>query len=185
MDYLPWGKVTIFGRYSDAPSSLDQRAGGTFQSNYSNVLDLSYRTQSLTLGSNQALTPRLTNEVRFNYSRSRASSVYVLDNFGGAVPPPDSALYPYPSIASPQNSSFEFLGDLNPYGLRFLTGKLGDNLQQQFNVTDNVSWIVGAHQLKFGLDSRRLSPDAGLIPYLEQNVFTSLSNLLANKMTEA
>ncbi|MGD0134350.1 MAG: TonB-dependent receptor, partial [Bryobacteraceae bacterium] len=185
IDYLPWQKVTIFGRYSDAPSSLDQRAGGTFQSNYSNVQDLSYGTQALTLGSNQALTPQLTNEVRFNYSRSRSSSVYVLDNFGGAVPPPESAFFPYPSIASGQDSSFEFLGDLNPYGLRFLTGKLGDNLQQQFNVTDNVSLIVGAHQLKFGLDYRRLNPDAGLVPYLEQNVFTSLSNLLANKMAEA
>jgi hypothetical protein len=185
IDYLPWQKVTIFGRYSDAPSSLDQRAGGSFQSNYSNVQDLSYGTQALTVGSNQALTPQLTNEVRFNYSRSRASSVYTLDNFGGAVPPPDSALFPYPSIPSGQDSSFEFLGDLNPYGLRFLTGKLGDNLQQQFNVTDNVSLIVGAHQLKFGLDYRRLNPDAGLVPYLEQNVFTSLSNLLANKMAEA
>jgi len=185
IDYLPWAKVTLFGRYSYAPSSLDQRAGGTFQSNYSNVEDLNYGTQALTLGSNQALSPRLTNEVRFNYSRSRSSSVYVLDNFGGATPPPDSALFPYPSIASPPNASIEFLGDLNPYGLRFLNGKSGDNLQQQFNVTDNVSLVVGAHQLKFGLDYRRLHPDAGLIPYLEQNVFTSLSNLLANKMTEA
>ena len=185
IDYLPWNKVTIFGRYNDAPSNLDQRAGGTFQSNYSNVLDLKYRTQTLTLGSSQALTPRLTNEVRFNYSRSRASSVYTLDNFGGAVPPPESALFPYPSIASPPNASFEFLGDLNPYGLRFLTGKLGDNLEQQFNVTDNLSRIVGSHQLKFGLDYRRLNADAGLIPYLQQNVFTSLANLLANQLAEA
>ena len=51
--------------------------------------DTKYRTQSLTLGSNQALTPRLTNEFRFNYSRSRANSFYTLDNFGGAVPPPE------------------------------------------------------------------------------------------------
>ena len=107
IDYLPWQRVTIFGRYSDAPSSLDQRAAGAL-STYSNVEDIKYRTQSLTLGSNQALTPRLTNEFRFNYSRSRANSFYTLDNFGGAVPPPDSALYPYPSVASPQNSSFVF-----------------------------------------------------------------------------
>jgi hypothetical protein len=185
IDYLPWERVTIFGRYNDAPSRLDQRAGGTFQSNYSNVQELKYRTQSVTLGSTQAITPRLTNEFRFNYSRSRANAFYTLDNFGGAVPPPDSALYPYPSIASPQDSSFEFLGDLNPYGLRFLMGRLGDNLQQQINVTDNVSRVIGAHQLKFGLDYRRLAPEAGLVPYLSQDVFTSLSNVLANKMAQA
>ena len=82
------------------------------------------------------------------------------------MPPPDSVLYP--SFASPQNSSFEFFGDFDPYGLKFLTGKLGDNLQQQINVTDNVSRIVGAHQLKFGLDYRRLRPEAGLVPYQAQ-----------------
>ena len=184
LDYLPSQRVTIFGRYDYAPSTLDQRAGGSFQSNYANVQDLQYNFQSLTLGSNQAITLQWTNEFRFNYSRSRAHSFYILDNFGGAVPPTDSVLYPYPSIASPQNSSFEFLGDLNPYGLRFLTGNQGNNLQRQINVTDNVSRSLGSHQLKFGLDYLRLSPEAGLVPYLTQNVFLSLSNVLANKLPE-
>ncbi len=86
---------------------------------------------------------------------------------------------------TPRNASVEFLGDLNPYGLRFVLGKLGDNLQRQFNVTDNLSRTIGAHRLKFGLDYRRLSPDAGLVPYLQQDVFTSLTNLLVNQMAEA
>src|SRR5208283_2451076 len=92
MDYLPWEKVTIFGRYNDAPSSLDQRAPAGYA--YSNVEALKYRTQSLTFGTTQALTARFTNELRFNYSRSRAQNLYTLDNFGGAVPPPASALLP-------------------------------------------------------------------------------------------
>jgi len=183
VDYLPSHKITIFGRYSYAPSSLDQRADGTFQSTYSNVLNTDYGFQSLTLGSNQALTPRWANEFRFNYSRSRANSFYKLDNFGGAVPPPDSVLYP--SFASPQNSAFYFYGDFNQYGLKFVTGKLGDNLQQQFNVTDDVSRTVAAHQLKFGLDYRRLNPEAGIQPYSLQYLFGSLSNVLANNVTEA
>jgi hypothetical protein len=33
IDYRPWQRVTIFGRYSDAPSSLDQRAGSYIYSN--------------------------------------------------------------------------------------------------------------------------------------------------------
>jgi len=185
IDYLPTDKITIFGRYNDAPSSLDQRSGGTtFQSNYSNVEDLEYGFQSLTLGSNQVLTPRMTNEFRFNYSRSRANSFFTLDNFGGAVPPPDSVLYPYP-FGPPGTSSFEFFGDLNPYGLRFVTGKFGDNLQRQTNVTDNVSYSIGTHQLKFGLDYRRLSPEPGLVPYQLQYVYSSLAGVLANKALEA
>ena len=183
IDYLPTDKITIFGRYNDAPSSLDQRGSGARQTTYSNVQDLQYGFQSLTLGSNQALTPRWTNEFRFNYSRSRANSFYTLDNFGGAVPPPDSVLYP--SFASPQNSSFLFYADSAPYGIRFMTGKQGDNLQQQINVTDNVSRSLGTHQLKFGLDYRRLRPETQYVPYQVQYIFLSLSNVLANEVPEA
>jgi hypothetical protein len=181
IDYLLSPKVTIFGRYSDAPSNMDQRGGSAYA--YSNVAVTKYRTQSLTLGGNQALTPRLTNEFRFNYSRSRANNFYTLDNFDGAVPPPDSVLFP--SGGSPQDSSFLFLGDFNTHGLRLLAGELGDNLQRQFNVTDSVSRIVGAHQMKFGLDYRRLSPINGIVPYMAQYVFESLSNVLANTVPEA
>ena len=81
--------------------------------------------------------------------------------------------------------AFYFYADSAPYGLRFITGKLGDNLQQQINVTDNVSRIVGAHQMKFGLDYRRLTPEAGLVPYQVQYLFLSLSNVLANTVPEA
>jgi hypothetical protein len=181
IDYLLSPKVTIFGRYSDAPSSMDQRGGPAYA--YSNVAATEYRTQSLTWGSNQALTPRLTNEFRFNYSRSRANNLYTLDNFDGAVPPADSALFP--SGASPQDSSFLFLGDFNTHGLRLLAGELGDDLQRQINVTDSASRIVGAHQMKFGLDYRRLSPINGIVPYQVQYVFESLSNVLDNTLPEA
>jgi hypothetical protein len=182
IDYLPWQHVTIFGRYSDAPSEIDQRGTSSAYS-YSTVQEVKYRTQSLTLGTNQAITPRLTNELHFNYSRSRAKSSVMLDNFGRAVPPPDSVLCP--SFVSPQDCSFAFFGDFNPYGLKFITGNLGDNLQRQINVTDNVSRIIGTHQLKFGVDCRRLSPEAGLTAYTVENVFLSLSNVLANTLPEA
>src|SRR5580658_6178373 len=46
IDYLPWQRVTLFGRYSDAPSSLDLRGAGSYE--YADVEDVKYRTQSLT-----------------------------------------------------------------------------------------------------------------------------------------
>jgi len=62
---------------------------------------------------------------------------------------------------------------------------LGDNLQPQTNVADNVSHIIGAHQMKFGLDYRRLSPKSGFAPYQVQYIFNSLSNVLANFAPQA
>jgi hypothetical protein len=177
VDYLPWQRVSVFGRYSDAPSSLDQRGPSGYGS--SDVENTRYRTQSLTLGSTQALTPRLTNEVRFNYSRSLGSLSLSLDNFGGAVPPSDSVLYP---SAPPQNSAVVFYPGA---GLELLSGNIANNLQQQFNVTDNVSRIVGAHQMKFGLDYRHLRPDYVPVSYELEYIFSSLANVVANTMPEA
>ena len=178
IDYLLTPKVAIFGRYSDAPSSLAQRAPSGDE--YSNVEHIKYRTQSLTLGSNQSLTPQWTNEFRFNYSRSRAHSFYTVDGFGGAVPPPDSLLYP--AGYSAQDARFLFYAGA---GLEYLTGEYADNLQQQINVTDNVSRIVGQHQLKFGLDYRRPDAKAGLEPYIAEYAFLSLANVQTNTLPEA
>src|SRR5215472_7045916 len=183
INYLPTSKITIFCRYNSAPSTLDQRTGGTQQDNYSTVLGTSYNFQSVTFGLNHAITSRLVNEFRFNYSRSRANTSLWLDNFAGAVPPSNSVLYP--SYASPQNSFFLFLGDLNPYGLRLFTGILGNNLQQQINVIDNVSKVIGTHQLKFGIDYRRLKADNDIAPYEVQYLFLSLTNVLTNKAPQA
>ena len=179
VDYLPWQRVTVFGRYSDAPSTLDQRGGILSPSNTQNI---NYRTQAVTVGTTQSLNPTLTNEFHFNYSRSRTHSFVTLDNFGGAVPPPDSVLYPYPSFAPPDTELLFYAGSGLPI---LLTGTLGDNLQQQFNLTDNASKILGAHQLKFGVDYRRLLPEVGLAPYTVQYLFLSLPAVMANTLPEA
>ena len=182
-DYLPWQRVTVFGRYSDAPSSLDQRGGILSPSNTQN---LNYRTQAATLGTTQSLAPKLTNELtnefHFNYSRSRTDSFVRIDNFGGATPTPDSVLYPYPSFAPPGTGLLFYAGSGLPI---LLAGTLGNNLQQQYNVTDNLSSILGAHQLKFGVDYRRLRPELGLAPYTAQYIFASLANVMSDTVPEA
>src|SRR5262249_38558614 len=116
IDYLLSQRITIFGRYSDAPSRLEQRTGGALTDNYSTILDTKYRTQAVTAGSNQVVTSRLINELRFNYSRSRAHSFLTLDSFGGAVPPSNSVLFPAGTSTSVQDSSIAFFGDINPFG---------------------------------------------------------------------
>ena len=86
----------------------------------------------------------------------------------------------YPPFASPESAGFEFLGDSNPYGLRIITGELGAGLQRQTNVTDNLTASLAGHQMKFGIDYRRLSPISNVLPYQVQYVFSSLSNVLEN-----
>jgi hypothetical protein len=181
-DYLPAQRVTIFARYSDAPSRINAR-GGAAASEYSNIQNTKYGMQAFTVGSNQALTPSLINEIRVNYSRATAHGFYTLDNLGGATPPPDSLLYR--SFAAPQNAAFYFFADAAPNGIKFYAGQLGNNWQKQVNVTDNLSGTVGAHQMKFGLDYRRITSKNGVYAYIEEDIFSTLANVLANKIPSA
>ena len=178
LDYLPSQRVTFFGRVGDAPSSTNQRNAGTYA--YSNVKNFKYGSQYVTLGSNQAISPRMTNEVRVNYSHATGHAFYTLDNFGGATPPPDSILYP--PFASPEHSAFIFNADATPNGIRFFAGELGYDWQQQVNVTDSFSRIAGRHQMKFGIDYRRITSSTGQFAYEQQAQFQTLSNVLANNM---
>jgi Carboxypeptidase regulatory-like domain/TonB dependent receptor len=182
IDYIPSQRATIFGRYSYAPSRINLRAAGSSYQ-YADIKDTKYGSQFVTVGSNQTLTPRLTNEARFNYGSVSSDSFYTLDNFEGATPPPDSVLYP--SFVIPQDAAFQFTGDTNPNGLSFYVGRLGDNWERQINVTDNLSWTAGTHEMKFGLDYRWIESKNGFYAYMSQAVFLSLANVLANIMPTA
>ena len=178
IDYLLSRRVTLFGRYSDAPSSIVQRGGGRFRTAYSNLNHTKARIRTATLGAGGTIMPHVVNEFRFNYSLSGGQSFLTLDNFAGAVPPPDSVLLPPPQSSS--NSFLGFFGDFNPFGLSFDTGKIGDNTEHQINVTDNISWVAGAHQMKFGVDYRRLRPEEGSLTYQLEYEFGSLAKILAD-----
>ena len=184
MDYAVSSRLNLFGRYSGAPSSTVQRGGGTLMTAYSDLEHTEDRTQTITAGVDGNITPRFTNALRFNYSTSRGHNFQTLDNFGGAVAPADSILFPSSSQSS-GNSLFFFYGDFNPFGLSFSKGKQANDLQQQINVTDSLSWIAGAHEIKVGLDYRRLLPEQGYSGYQLYYEFGSLANVLANSVPGA
>ena len=130
----------------------------------------------------ETITVHAVNELRFNSSLSRVDGFFALDNFGGAVPPSSLALFPTGQSLS--SSSFTFLGDLNPFGLSFEVGKFANNLQHQINVTDSLSWMVSSHQLKLGIDSRRLNPEQKSSTYQQVFDFGTLASVLANSVTQ-
>jgi len=165
MDYAISQRITIWGRYNYAPSTSDER--GPFGFSLNELSHARFTTQTLTLGSLQDLTPRISNEILANYSRNRATDNEILDGFGGAVPLPASALFPAGRTA--QDSAFLFsLAGAVPY----FVGHDVDNLQRQLNFIDNLSVNRGAHQLKFGFDYRHLWPLTVPELYDQQILFT-------------
>jgi len=167
LDQVINSKITLFGRYNYSPSSLSQRGPTPGFANLSTTESESSSVHTLTVGLTGLITPTISNEVRANYSNDRVSSKFSLDNFGAAVVPADSLLFP--AGFSSANSIFESVilgsGELSK-------GRVGTSEQRQINVIDNLSITRGSHQMKFGLDYRWLSPFASPFAYSQFAEFT-------------
>lgn len=150
IDYVPTSKMTLFTRYQQAPSQVGSRGGNNTASVLTNT---SNRSRSLTLGHTYLVTPSVINDLRFNATWSDGGQISHMDAFAGAIPASDSYIFP-PGYNS-GNAMFS-APLLNGSTLR--TGKNVGNFTSQINAVDSVSLALGGHQLKFGVDYRRLNP---------------------------
>ncbi len=152
LDHTISDRVSVFGRYNYAPSEDKQRARFCAASC---VADLTFKTQTLTVGSTQIFSPKITNDLRVNFSKSKVNQTYFLDTFGGAIVPPQSSLYP--SFTNGSNG-YVYI-EVNPTGSNTLSdGLFSDNRQRQFNIVNSTEVSLGGHRVKFGVDYRRLTP---------------------------
>jgi hypothetical protein len=142
--------LNLFGRYNHAPSMQSVRLWSEEQ-NYTDQSD------SATVGATFVWTSSTTDDFRANWSRNTGGHTTILDGFHGAIPPPDSAMYP-PGYSS-QTGQFLFLPPLPlDTNAEVRSGPQEANVEKQLNFIDNFSLTARAHQLKFGADFRHLNP---------------------------
>ena len=165
--------ITIFGRYNYAPSEITTRAplvaAGSFFS-LSTKQKAKSTAQQLTTGMSWSISPRVVNELRFNYSKTDSVNEYSIDDFGGAVP------FTPPSIGSftSKNSLFSVaITSLKNGQLNIGTSTL--NVQHQLNVVETLTSQLGRHALKVGVDFRRLSPTFTPNAYSQGAFFFSMA----------
>jgi len=171
LDHAINSKLNLFGRYNYSPSSLDQRGPFTgVGSVLSVVSSLASSVHTGTLGLTQQITPEISNEARANYSNHRIATAFAIDNFGGAVPLSDSVLFPAGHSSADSNFGLYIPGAGN-----YNQGLAGIDEQRQYNLIDNLSVIRGSHQLKLGVDYRRLAPFASPFAYRQFAQFTGMS----------
>jgi len=164
--------LTIFGRYNYSPSESAQR--GWQGSALSDVQKSRITIHTATVGATWSIVPTISNDLRFNYSRTVASSSLSLDTFGGAAPITSLSL---PSPFTTQNSVFAFIiRSIRGTGGLLEVGSVARLLQQQINVVDSLAIQRGSHSLKFGIDLRRLSPQEAVISYAQSDQFSSVSS---------
>jgi hypothetical protein len=145
IDHSVNDKFKLFGRFGDSPSALVSRSGDAAIVETSNT-----EIKTLTFGATNIFSPRLGNELRFNYTWNTATFSTENDTFGGAQPITATQF-----IAGGTLPSHYLLNAIVPSPV-FLSLQKNQAAQRQLNITDTFSTSHGAHNLKFGVDYRRL-----------------------------
>jgi Carboxypeptidase regulatory-like domain/TonB dependent receptor len=180
LDHTVNRNLAFFVRYNRAPSKTLRRLSGQ---NLSDIQTSRLGSRTVTLGVLSSFGSRSSNELRINFSNNEAFSSNTLDTFGGAQPLPSSALIPV-ELDSPTafaTTQLNLPGLTTPAGFVPQTPFVRNRLsrQRQFNVVDNFSYHLGAHQFKFGMDYRRLTPNIDFNSFLLTAFFTSQQQVLS------
>jgi hypothetical protein len=166
LDHRLGEKWNFFGRYNYSPSEFSDRGLASGSGPLNDIQHVQITTQTATGGATWNITPTLTDDLRFNYSWTAASSYYHVDSFGGAVP---LATLPFPSPYTAGDGLLQLFVFGLGTGQSMFVGQQARNVQRQVNLVDNLSWQRGSHALKFGVDWRGLNPSITRAPY-EQTV---------------
>jgi hypothetical protein len=149
-------KLKIFFRFSDTDSNSTIRsAGGSGNLTAPSTLQkTNYTLRSYTVGASSAFSDHLVNELRFSYASNTSRINNRIDGFGGAQPVDLAQLVGIDhSAAYDVSPALQFGAFSTQITQQSVLGQ-----QRQWNVTDSIANMVGRHQLKFGIDYRRLTP---------------------------
>ncbi len=167
-------KLSLFFRFADTPSSSSSRGLGL-----SVLTQNSVNTQIYTGGAVSQFSNRAYNDLRVGYTRTDSTQEGTLDNFGGATPIDLAAAMGASSSRGPNlrmqifvpGAGFSLLADNTAAGNRL----------RQWNLVDTFSIVEGHHQLKIGVDYRRIvSPATGQGSPFIVPVFSGANQVLNN-----
>jgi hypothetical protein len=148
---------SLFGRYNDAPSEFAQR-----NNSLADIAAIQANTRTLTVGLNMFLSNSTSDTLRANYSTQNAGATQSLDSFGGATPLDPSLILG--SLSRVSNLA-HFDAQSSAPSTNYFIGPDARNKTTQFNIVDDVTRVVGAHQLKFGADYRLILLDVAAAQY--------------------
>jgi hypothetical protein len=155
VDHKFSNKYSIFGRFNYSPSlssSLDS-------------YDLAERdmvgtdTQTYTVGLTQVFNARWVNDIHGNYTRVDGLANATITTLGGAVVPPSSLLWPAGVTPGFGYSIFSIYNVGGQFNIGSTSGRENSNVPHQYELLDNLAYLHGKHQFKFGGDYRLIRTD--------------------------
>jgi hypothetical protein len=146
VDHTFTPRLTAFFRLGITPSSTETRDLSSLGASES-------ENHAYTVGATLQLSRQTTNEIRLGYTSDQATLQNTLDNFGGATP---TSLATAMGIGGYSNPTSQPYIDISGVGSTYITEGPTENKSGQWNLVDSMSVVLGHHQLKFGIDYRRI-----------------------------
>lgn len=169
VDYQLAKNLNLFARYDDAPSSAVFTGP--------QVNDLTYETTSTktaTAGLTWIASSHVVNDLRGNYSVNGGFEYAALDTADGATLSPAPTYMPAGYNFSNANQYFDCAFGT---GMTEVDGAFAKNFQRQWNYVDTLSVVKGSHNMKFGFDYRRLTPNYGQAAYWSIPIFLTVGEV--------
>jgi hypothetical protein len=151
-DHTVSDKLRLFFRFGGTPSSSATRRPSASTTPPTLVDTDMYSLRTYTAGASTLLSSRLGNEFRLNYTSNDVTDHLDIRPLGGSSP---LNLLRLAGLGPDSSSLVLFV-----LGSTFLALAQGPTrgTQSQWNLIDTVSFSLGRHQMKFGVDFRRLTP---------------------------
>jgi hypothetical protein len=160
VDHRLGNRTNVFVRANYSPS--------TSTTGYdSSRSDTTSHVSTVTAGGSFILGSNTVNDLRVNWSRNRAGRSDYAAPVDGAVAPQESQVLP-PGFSF-DNARIAGIGVRLPGNSGYVAGiaamgMFSANVQQQLNVVDTLTWTMGRHTAKSGIDWRRLTPRPAFAP---------------------
>jgi hypothetical protein len=178
LDHSLGNRLKLFFRFGDTASSVGARLTG----NPSTSISLNFGSRTYTLGATSVISSRLSNEFRLNYTENLSRQLYSVASIAGS---PNVDLAELQGISPGSETYFITVSlDFGNYSAQ-LTQGASSGLQRQWNLVDCASILLGRHQLKFGVDYRRLTPVEMLGGEQPSYSFLSANDVQTNNPGEA
>jgi hypothetical protein len=172
LDHTFTPKLAIFFRYGTTPSSTQSRS-------LSEVAQQHIRTSTYTLGATSRLAGNIDNEFRIGYGESKSSQAGTIDAFGAGTP---VDLAEQLGVGGYTNPSPYFGIFVSGVGNAVFNVTNAKSENKQWNLVDSVSTAVGNHEIKVGIDYRRVIAPTDPPATSPAAEFFTTSSVLANSV---
>lgn len=172
-------RQSLYARYSWKNLFITQGGGGLAANQFLPNVTTHDKNRSLLVSYNNSLRNNLVNEFRFGFTNFNENDAFPIQ---GSTAISDLGLDGINLSAHPTGSAFPTFTFNDGTFSNIGQDRTGTTISQTLQFTDNLTWVLGRHTLKFGMDARHVRYNALMFfqPSDDYGAFTFSPNTFTN-----